>query len=149
MTVGEYFSVALNYGEDLLANSIFWSIKNGVCQAHDDISSFKPELVNAKEVERMREQNEIGIRSIKLYSIPTGPRVCLYVLAENEQSARGAYLNEIETLPKSIEDISHQMDRSFWIEGIGYKTVREMKDEILMFPAILFEYEKKKKYRIC
>ncbi|MGB2871789.1 hypothetical protein [Psychrobacillus psychrotolerans] len=144
MTIGENFSVALNDGVDLLAYSIYWSIKSGICQAHDDISMFKPELVNIKDVNRMREQNELGIQTIKLFSMPTEPGVCLYVLAENEQSARGAYLNEIGTLPKSIEDISHQIDRSFWIEDIGYKMVREMKDEILMFPAILFEYEKNK-----
>ena len=144
MTVGEYFSDALNYGEDLLAYSIYWTIKNGVCQAYDDESVFKLELLNIEEINEMMECNELGIRTIKLYSMPTEPGVCLYVLAENEQSARGEYLNEFGILPKAIEDISYQMDRTFCIEEIGNKTVREMKDETLKFPAILFEYEKNK-----
>lgn len=141
-TVNELFTHALKYNHELLAYSIYWSIKNGICHAQDDESAFKNESINQHEVEEMRGRNELGIRPIKLYSTQRNPGYNLLILAENEQSARGEYLNEYGTLPKSIEDISHEMDSSFWSAETGYKSVWDMKDETLMFPAILFEYEK-------
>ena len=143
MKVKELFADALKFDHDFLAYSLYWSIKNGICQPEDEKGSINLDIVNFEEVRGMMERNELGVQSIKLYSMQTTPGYVLLVLAESEQSARSEYLNEIGILPVSIVDMSDRMDMSFWIEEISnYKSVRVMKDEAIIFPMSLFEYEK-------
>lgn len=145
MTVNELLYDAIKYDEELLAYSIYWSIKNGLCNGLDHVKKFKAELVNGVEVKEMISKNELDMRIIKLYSMPTTLGCHLIVLAENEASAKGQYLSEIGVLPTKVFDISTKMDKSFWFgKEIGYKSIRKFKDETLMFPATVMEYEKTK-----
>jgi hypothetical protein len=143
MTVNELLYDAIKYDEELLAYSVYWSIKNGLCNGMDNAKKFKKELVNGEEVKEMIAVNELDMRIVKLYSMPTTSSNHLIVLAESEESAKGQYLIEVGKLPQKIFDISDKMDKSFWFgEEMGYKTIRKYKDETLMFPNTVMEYTK-------
>lgn len=143
MTVNELLYDAIKYDEELLAYSVYWSIKNGLCNGLDNVKQFKAELVNGDEVKEMINRNELDMRIIKLYTMPTISDKHLIVLAESEASAKGHYLNEIGTLPQKIFDISAKMDKTFWFgDEIGYKSIRKFKDETLMFPITVMEFTK-------
>jgi|GEM_PF-2006970 len=143
MTVNELLYDAIKYDEELLAYSIYWSIKSGLCKGLDDAKKFQSELVDAAEVKNMIQRNELDMRIVKLYSMPTTPGCHLIILALNEASAKGHYLSEMGKLPKKIFDISIKMDKTFWFgEEIGYKSIRKFKEETLMFPVTVMEYEK-------
>lgn len=142
MTVNELLFDAIKYDEELLAYSIYWSLKKGLCNGLDQAEQFQAELVNGTEVKEMIANNELGMKIIKLYSMPTTPGSHLIVLAEDEASAKGHYLSEVGRLPNKVFDISIRMDKSFWFEDIGYKSIRKIKDETLMFPVTVMEYQK-------
>lgn len=143
MTVNELMYDALKYDEPLLAYSVFWSIKKGLCKAHDHVKLFKAELVNQEEVYELIKQNALGMKSFNLYSMPTTPGHHLIVFAESEASAKGHYLNEKGVLPKKIYDMTSKLDTSFWYgKERGYKTFREVRDETIMFPSTVMEYDK-------
>lgn len=143
MTVNELLYDAIKYDEELLAYSVYWSIKKGLCNGLDNVKQFKAELVDAAEVKEMIARNELDMRIIKVYSMPTTPGSHLIVLAENEASAKGHYLNEIGKLPQKIFDISTKMDKSFWFgKEIGYKSIRKFRDEALIFPTTVMEFTK-------
>lgn len=143
MTVNELLYDAIKYDEELLAYSVYWSIKTGLCNGLDSVKQFNSDLVNVDEVKQMIAQNELDMRIVKLYSMPTTPGSHLIVLAENEKTAKGQYLNDVGKLPQKIFDISGKMDKTFWFgKEIGYKSIREIKDKTLMFPVTVMEYEK-------
>ncbi len=143
MTVNELMYDALKYDETLLAYSLFWSIKKGLCKAHDHVNKFDMGIVNQKEVYELMEQNPLGIKKMNLYSMPTFPNQHLIVFAESEASARGHYLSEVGILPRLIHDMNDKLDTTFWFgEEQGYKTLRTVRDETLMFPSTVMEYDK-------
>lgn len=143
MTVNELMYDALKYDEPLLAYSVFWSIKQGLCKAQDHARTFKAELVNQEEVNELIKQNVLGVNTLKLYAMPTKENHSLLVFAESEASAKGHYLNELGVLPKKVHDMTNKLDTTFWLgEEQGYKTLREVRDETLMFPSTVMEYDK-------
>lgn len=143
MTVNELMYDALKYDEPLLAYSVFWSIKQGLCKANDHVKEFKTELVNQEEVNDLIKQNVLGMNMLKLYAMPTKPNHSLLVFAETEAAAKGHYLNELGNLPRTVHDMTHKLDTTFWFgEEQGYKTLRKVRDETLMFPSTVMEYDK-------
>jgi hypothetical protein len=142
LTINELLYDAIKYDEELLAYSVYWSIKKGLCSGLDSAKRFRSDLVVSDEVKEMIAQNELDMRIVKLYSMPTTPGNHLIVLAESEASAKGQYMDDIGKLPQKIFDISDKMDKAFWFEDIGYKSIRKIKDETLMFPVTVMEYGK-------
>lgn len=143
MTFNELLLDAIKYDEEKLAYSVYWLIKNGVVNGTDYAKSVNWDLVNHNEVQVMRERNELNLNPIKLFSVPMGNKQHMIIFAQNEESARGHYLNETSQLPSKLFDISSDMDKSFWFEEKQkYQTLRELKDETLMFPATAMIYEK-------
>lgn len=143
MTINELLYESMRYDEELLAYSIYWSILNGLCNGVNDARTFDKSKVDMQQVEEMRQRNELGMKVIKLYSMPIGDNNHLLVLAENEADARGQCLKETGKLPKNIYDISGRMDKSFWFPNAQtYKTIREIKDEALVFPLTVMVFQK-------
>lgn len=143
MTVNELMYDALKYDEPLLAYSVFWSIKQGLCKAQDHVREFKTELVIQEEVNELVEQNPLGMNTLKLYAMPTKENHSLLVFADSEASAKGHYLSEQGKLPRLIHDMTFKLDTTFWFgEEQGYKTLRKVRDETLMFPSTVMEYDK-------
>lgn len=143
MSINELLYESMRYDEELLAYSIYWSILNGLCNGVNDARTFDKSKVDMQQVEEMRKRNELGMKVIKLYTMPIGDNNHLLVLAENEADARGQCLKEIGKLPKNIYDISGRMDKSFWFPNAqAYKTIREIKDEALVFPMTVMVFQK-------
>lgn len=143
MTFNELLMDAIKYDEVKMAYSVYWLFKNGVVQGTDYVNGIDWDLVNHKEVQAMIERNELNLNPIKLYSVPMGNNNHMIIFAESVESARGHYLNETGQLPAKIFDITIKMDKSFWFEDIKqYKSLRQLKDETLVFPATAMVYEK-------
>lgn len=143
MTINELLYDAIKYEESFLAYSLYWSMQQGLCKAHDNIKTYSVKNVDIKEVNKLVESNPLGIQTMKLYSMPIQDEWFLIVLAANEGSARGAFLEHKGKLPESIVDMTVKMDSTFWFgENDGYKSCREIRDETLMFPHIVMEYDK-------
>lgn len=143
MTFNELLLDAIKYDEEKLAYSVYWLIKNGVVKGTDHFQGINWDLVNHDEVEGMRKRNELNINPIKLFSVPLGNNKHMLIFAQTEESARGHYLNEMGQLPTKIFNISSDMDKSFWFEEKQkYQSLRELRDETLMFPATAMIYEK-------
>lgn len=143
MTFQELLLDAIKYDEEKLAYSVYWLIKNGVVKGADYSKGINWDLVNHAEVQVMRERNELNLNPIKLFSVPMGNNRHMLIFAKDEQSARGHYLNETNELPSKIFNISNDMDKSFWFPDKNKnQTLRELKDEMLRFPATAMIFEK-------
>lgn len=143
MTFQELLLDAIKYDEEKLAYSVYWLIKNGVVKGADYSKGINWDLVNHAEVQAMRERNELNLNPIKLFSVPMGNNRHMLIFAKDEQSARGHYLNETNELPSKIFNISNDMDKSFWFPDKNKnQTLRELKDEMLRFPATAMVFEK-------
>lgn len=143
MTFNELLYDAIKYDEEKLAYSVYWLIKNNVVKGSNYARSIDWDLVNHDEVEAMRKRNELNMSTIKLFSMPLGEGKHLLVFADNEQSAKGHCLNEIGKIPNKIFDITNKLDTSFWFpEKQKYQSLRELRDELLMFPATAMVFQK-------
>ncbi|RHW38726.1 hypothetical protein D1B33_07590 [Lysinibacillus yapensis] len=143
MTYQELLLDAIKYDEEKLAYSVYWLIKNGTVRGTDNAKSVNWDLVNHQEVQAMRERNELNLNPIKLFTFPLGDNKHFLVFARDEQSAKGHCLNETTRAPTKVFDITNQLDKSFWFPDKNkYQTLRELKDETLMFPATAMIFEK-------
>lgn len=144
VTYNEFFYDAIKFDEPRLAYPLYYLIKNNLVNGNDRYSREMLLSVPHSEVEKLMQENILNMNKIKLYSVPLGNRQHFILLAENEESARGHCFNTLGRLPNKIIDISHKMDMEFWFDDIKkYKTLREIKDETLMFPSSVMLFEKK------
>ena len=142
MTFNELLLDAIKFDEVWMAYSVYWLIKNDVYKGTDSIKQVNWGLINEDEVKQMMERNDLNLNPVKLYTIPLGNDLHFLVFALTEESARGHCLNELGRLPEKIFDISQKMEMSFWFEDRQeYKSLRELKDEMLMFPATAMVYQ--------
>lgn len=142
MTFNELLLDAIRFDEVWMAYSVYWLIKNDVYKGTDNIKHVNWGLINEEEVNQMMERNDLNLNPVKLYSTPLGDDLHFLVFALNEESARGHCLNELGRLPEKIFDISQKMEMSFWFEDRKeYKSLRELKDETLIFPATAMVYQ--------
>ena len=143
MTFNDLLLDAIKYDAERLAYSVYWLIKNEVVKGTDYSKGIDWDLVNHVVVQNMIERNELNIIPIRLFSVPMGNNRHMLIFAQDEQLARGHYLNETDQLPSKIFDISNGMDKNFWFpDKKKYQTLRELKDETLIFPATAMIYEK-------
>lgn len=134
---------AIKYDEIKLAYSVYWLIKNGVVQGNDYAKGINWDLVKHDEVATLIETNELGLQPIKLYTIPISKEKHFLVFAKNEQDARGHCLNELKMIAPKVIDIADKMNKSFWFpERKQYLSLRDLKDETLVFPATAMMFEK-------
>ena len=142
MTFNELLLDAIKFDEVWMAYSVYWLIKNDVYKGTDSIKQVNWGLINEEEVKQMMERNDLNLNPVKLYTTPLGNDLHFLIFALNEESARGHCLNELGRLPEKIFDISQKMEMSFWFEDRQeYKSLRELKDEMLMFPATAMVYQ--------
>ena len=136
MTFNELLLDAIKFDEVWMAYSVYWLIKNDVYKGTDNIKQVNWGLINEDEVNQMMERNDLNLNPVKLYTIPLGNDLHFLIFALTEESARGHCMNETGRLPEKIFDISQKMEMSFWFEDRQeYKSLRELKDETLIFPA--------------
>ena len=142
MTFNELLLDAIKFDEVWMAYSVYWLIKNDVYKGTDNIKQVNWGLINEDEVNQMMERNDLNLNPVKLYTIPLGNDLHFLIFALTEESARGHCMNETGRLPEKIFDISQKMEMSFWFEDRQeYKSLRELKDETLMFPATAMVYQ--------
>ena len=142
MTFNELLLDAIKFDEVWMAYSVYWLIKNDIYKGTDNIRQVNWGLINEDEVKRMMERNDLNLNPVKLYTTPLGNDLHFLIFALTEESARGHCLNELGRLPEKIFDISQKMEMSFWFEDRQeYKSLRELKDETLMFPATAMVYQ--------
>ena len=142
MTFNELLLDAIKFDEVWMAYSVYWLIKNDVYKGTDNIKQVNWGLINEEEVKQMMERNDLNLNPVKLYTIPLGNDLHFLIFALTEESARGHCLNELGRLPEKIFDISQKMEMSFWFEDRQeYKSLRELKDETLIFPATAMVYQ--------
>ena len=142
MTFNELLLDAIKFDEVWMAYSVYWLIKNDVYKGTDSIKQVNWGLINEDEVKQMMERNDLNLNPVKLYTIPLGNDLHFLIFALTEESARGHCLNELGRLPEKIFDISQKMEMSFWFEDRQeYKSLRELKDETLIFPATAMVYQ--------
>lgn len=143
MTFNELLLEAIKCDDELLAYSIYWLIKNNVVKGTDFANNINWNLVNHEEVKQMRERNELNLQTIKTYSVPLGNRQHIIIFAQSEESAKGHVYAELGRIPTKIFDISNKMDMSFWFpEQQKIKSLRQVKDETLVFPATAMIFTK-------
>lgn len=143
MTYNELLLDAIRCEEEKLAYSIYWLIKNGILKGSDYVKPIDWDLVNHDEVKAMRERNELNMNIIRLYSIPLGNNQHFLVFAANEEDAKGHCFKELNRIPNKIFDITDRLDTSFWFEDKQkYQSLRELRDEILIFPATAMIFQK-------
>lgn len=142
MTLNELLYESLKSDEHFLAYSIYWAIQEGLVKGSDRFETLKNINLDTVKINELRERNVLNVKEIKLYSMPMETNQYLFVFAENESDARGVYMQQFSKLPKSIGDMTSRMDFEMWSEEEGYKTFREMKDEILHFPSVALVYER-------
>lgn len=143
MTFNELLLEAIKCDDELLAYSIYWLIKNNVVKGTDFANNINWNLVNHEEVKQMRERNELNLQTIKTYSVPLGNRQHIIIFAQSEESAKGHVYAEFGRIPTKIFDISNKMDMSFWFpEQQKNKSLRQVKDETLVFPATAMIFTK-------
>lgn len=134
---------AIKYDEERLAYSIYWLIKQGIIKGTDFTKQINWDLVNHDEVTEMITRNELGMVPIKLFSMPIGEGKHLLVFAQDEKSARGHCLNELGIIAQKVFDLTDKINRSFWFpEKQKYLSLRELRDETLVFPATALIFEK-------
>ena len=142
MTFNELLLDAIKFDEVWMAYSVYWLIKNDVYKGTDNIKQVNWGLINEDEVNQMMERNDLNLNPVKLYTIPLGNDLHFLIFALTEESARGHCMNETGRLPEKIFDISQKMEMSFWFEDRKeYKSLRELKDETLIFPATAMIYQ--------
>ena len=142
MTFNELLLDAIKFDEVWMAYSVYWLIKNDVYKGTDSIKQVNWGLINEEEVKQMMERNDLNLNPVKLYTIPLGNDLHFLIFALTEESARGHCMNELGRLPEKIFDISQKMEMSFWFEDRQeYKSLRELKDETLVFPATAMVYQ--------
>ncbi|MEB7455105.1 hypothetical protein [Lysinibacillus sphaericus] len=143
MTFNELLLEAIKCDDELLAYSIYWLIKNNVVKGTDRANNINWNLVHHEEVKQMRERNELNLQTVKTYSVPLGNRQHIIIFAQSEESAKGHVYAELGRIPTKIFDISNKMDMSFWFpEQQKNKSLRQMKDETLVFPATAMIFTK-------
>lgn len=143
MTYNELLNDAIKYDEEKLAYSVYWLIKNRVVKGTDNARSINWDLVNHDEVETMRKQNELNMNIIKLFTMPYDKNKHFLVFAIDEKSAKGHCVNELGIIPGKVIDISYKIDTSFWFPNKNkYQSLRELRDETLIFPATVMIIEK-------
>lgn len=143
MTFNELLLEAIKCDDELLAYSIYWLIKNNVVKGTDQANNIDWNLVNHEEVKQMRKRNELNLQAIKTYSVPLGNRQHIIIFAQSEESAKGHVYAELGRIPTKIFDISNKMDMSFWFpEQQKNKSLRQVKDETLVFPATAMIFTK-------
>lgn len=143
MTFNELLLEAIKCDDELLAYSIYWLIKNNVVKGAHFANNINWNLVNHEEVKQMRERNELNLQTIKTYSVPLGNKQHMIIFAQSQESAKGHVYAELGRIPTKIFDISNKMDMSFWFpEQQKNKSLRQVKDETLVFPATAMIFTK-------
>jgi len=144
VTFNELLLDAIKCDDELLAYSIYWLIKNNVVKGTDWAKNINWNLVNHEDVKQMRERNELNLQIIKVYTVPLGNKQHMIIFAQSEESAKGHVYAELGRIPTKIFDISNKMDMSFWLpEQQKIKSLRQVKDETLIFPATVMIFEKR------
>ena len=143
MTYNELLYDAIRFDEPKLAYPLYYLIKNGIVNGSD---MYKKEMlfnIPRNEVDKLIAENVLGLNKIKLYSVPIGDNKHFILFAESEESARGHCISVLGRLPEKIIDISQKIDMSFWIEEKKkYQSLREIKEETLVFPSSVMIFEK-------
>lgn len=143
MTYNELLYDAIRFDEPKLAYPLYYLIKNGVVNGNEMYNKEMLFNIPRHEIDKLITENVLGLNKIKLYSVPIGDNKHFILFAESEESARGHCINVLGRLPEKIIDISQKMDMSFWIEEKKkYQSLREIKDETLVFPSSVMIFEK-------
>lgn len=128
-----------------MAYTVYWLLGNGVVKGKQDSTGFDWDLANHTEVNAMMDRNELDLKIVRLYTVPMGNNLHFLIYAYDEQSARGHYYAETGRLPQKIFDITHHLDRSFWIaDENSYQSLREMRNKYVVFPQTAMVYEKER-----
>lgn len=145
MNISDSLGHAIKDGMDRYAYSLLWLVQNGVYDGSADINSVDFSKVDHAAVTELAKTGLLEFNNIQLYSMPIESRLYMLVFAKNESDARGAFLTDQNRLPTRIDNMTTKMDISFYFGEVGHKTLRELKDETLIFPTIALKYDKREK----
>lgn len=126
------FEDALKYGESLVAYHAYFQIQN----------PGKP--VDWEEIIRMKNEDVLGINSIKLFTSKQEDAFHL-VLAANQNDASKGIRKATGYTPFKIIEMPYGMDQPLWIENEQtYQsiTIRQIKDNAIQFPYYIGLMEK-------
>jgi len=145
VNINESLTHAINDGMDRYAYSLLWLVQNGIYNGNADINSVDFSKVDHVTVTELMKSGMLEFNDIQLYSMPIEPRVFMLVFAKNESEARGLFLSDQNKLPSRIDNMTAKMDISLYFDKEGSKTLRQLKDETMVFPSIALIYDKREK----
>ncbi|MEK3955336.1 hypothetical protein [Psychrobacillus sp. FSL K6-1464] len=94
ITVKELFDGAVEYDMKFVAHAIFWALSEKIIGLEDDANKLQEIVLNQEAIQKLTDQNILGIERIKLFVITTNnPSLFAFYFAEDILAASGLHQN--------------------------------------------------------
>jgi hypothetical protein len=139
MLVIDVFRDSIIYEESLLAHCIHHLLEEKKISLDDDITKLDFNQVDQQKVAEMVENNVLGIINVGIYSLKRCKGQFVFIFAASEEEARHHYWETFHQLPLNCHEypLGFQLTR-----GNGEVSFREMRRELVRFPAVVGYYER-------
>lgn len=145
-TIQALFEDVLFYDEPYTAHLIYYSVKKGKVNLQDPVSKLYDMHLTVEEqteISRMKEQDVLAMRKIKLYAIKRNATTYAFYFAKNPLEARELHHQIYGQWENRIVDAYNQMiDKGLYFQDTKEtKTFRELMKETVEFPRLVCEME--------
>ena len=137
MTARELLEAAIEQEEISLVYCLVYLFRTGLIQENDTDIDFS--LVDNQEVGKLIEENQLGIRKIRIFSLKRNRKRYEFIFAEKEEEAAARFRELFHTEPLNIHEYPLDFEM---LEGKRVTSFREMRKRFNTFPAYLGYYEK-------
>lgn len=139
ITVKELFDGAVECDLKLVAHTIFWALSENVISLEDNADKLQEITLNKQAIQRIADQNILGIERIKLFVVQTNnPNLFAFYFAEDVLSASGLHLNLFGEQGTKISQGSRLMPNSMYFATPNVSmNFYEYRKKFVQYPAYL------------
>src|SRR5690554_3532922 len=133
MLVKELYYDSLRYEAIHLAYSLYHLLQTGKIQLDEDAAVIDFQSVDEKQVAQLIEENPLGFRPIKIYSLKMAKNLFVFIFAASRMEAIHYYQIKFQRLPLNCHEYPLDIEV---ISGNKIVSFQELKKEFDSFPAI-------------
>lgn len=141
MKVRDLFSAAIEREEKSLVYAILYLMQKGYIRETDDESKIDFSKIDNEAVDRLFQENPLGIRKIRIFCLMKNKKRYEFIYAENEREAAEYFRELFKQEP--IKIFEYPLDFTL-AEGKAFVSFREIRKRFEEFPAYLGYFEKKR-----
>lgn len=139
MKINEYLEGAISLNMKLVAHTVYWALINQLVSGDDDVTKMFNIPLDEAEINRLTEQNVLGVEKIKLFVIQTQKKdLYAFYFAEDALTASQLHQSLFGEKTTSISNGKRLWLNTMHFVKQGYEmTFLDYRDHLIQFPAYI------------